>query len=113
MPESGQSWQRHFPADAAQGHTVRAWVRSHTAHEDAGQITGELFVAVLAGHPSKIEMTFSTAGARSRITAAGDDPLPLHSLHGPGWPIVAALATDHGRTVDDRGVWAELPWEAS
>lgn len=112
MPESGQSWQRAFRAEASQARAARLWVSTRTGHEDAPQIADELFVAVLSARPSKIQMTVSTAGARSRITASGDSVLPLHSRHGAGWPIVAALATHHGRTEDDCGAWAELPWEA-
>jgi hypothetical protein len=114
MPETvGQSWQRAFPAEAAQVRAARAWVRTHTRHEDAEQITAELFLAALAGRPAAaVSMTFSTAGARSRIVAGGDRPLPLHALRGAGRSIIAGLATAYGSTVDDCGVWAELPWEA-
>lgn len=111
MSEDGQSWQRAFPAEASQAGAARAWVRAHTAHEDAPQILGELFIAVLSSHPSKVQLTVSTAGARSRITASGDRPLSLQSLYGAGRRIIADLATDRGTSVDGRGVWAELPWE--
>lgn len=111
MPQSGQSWQRAFPAEALQARAARAWVRTHTAHEDAAQIVGELFVAVLAVHPSKVLMTISTSGPRMRVTAAGDRPLPLHCLQGPGRAILGALASLHGSSPDDCGVWAELPLE--
>jgi hypothetical protein len=111
MPESGQSWQRTFPAEAQQARAARAWVHAHIAHEDAAQIVGELFVAVLAVHPSKVLMTISTSGPRMRLTAAGDRTLPLHSLQGPGRSILGALAPLHGSSPDDRGVWAELPLE--
>jgi hypothetical protein len=113
MPETdGQSWQRAFPAEASQARTARAWVSTRTGHEDAAQITGELFLAVLAVHPSKVQVTVSTAGTRSRITASGDRPLPLHCLHGAGRTIIRALATRQGTAVDGCGLWAELPWEA-
>ena len=114
MPETvGQSWQRAFPAEAIQAHAARAWVRAHTTHPDAAQITGELFLAVLVARPGHVQMTLSTAGPRSRILAGADRPLPLHAIRGAGRAIVAALAIAHGTTVDDCAVWAELPWEAS
>lgn len=114
MPETvGQSWQRAFPAEAVQAAAARAWVRTHARHQDAESIAGELFLAALAVRPAAVSMTVSTAGPRVRILAAADRPLPLHALHGPGRVILAALAASHGVTVDDCGVWAELPWEAS
>jgi len=110
MPETdGQSWQRAFPAEASQAHAARAWVSIRTGHEDAAQITGELFLAVLAVHPSKVQVTVSTAGTRSRITASGDRPLPPRSLHGIGRTVIRGLAVRHGTAVDDCGLWAELP----
>lgn len=112
MPEYGQSWQRAFPAEASQAHAARLWVRTHTSHEDAAQIVGELFVAVLTVSPSKVQMTVSTSGARSRITASGDRPLSVQSLYGAGRRIIAELATDRGTSVDGCGLWAELPWVA-
>jgi hypothetical protein len=112
MPESGQSWQRAFPAEAAQARAARAWIAAHTRHVDAPLVCGELFLAALSVQPAAVHMTLSSAGARSRITAGADKPLPLRALHGPGRVIVAALSTRHGVTVDDCGVWAELPWEA-
>lgn len=113
MPETGQSWQRAFPAEAEQAHAARAWVTTHTSHEDAPLIAGELFIAVLTVLPATVQMTISTAGPRSRITAAGDTPLPLRSLHGPGRSIIVGLAGHIGASPDDCGVWAELPWEQS
>lgn len=112
MPETvGQSWQRAFPAEAAQAHAAREWVSTHTGHPDARQIVGELYLAVLAVHPAAVQMTLSTAGPRTRIVAGADRPLPLHAIRGAGHSIIAALATAHGTTMDDCGVWAELPWE--
>lgn len=114
MPETvGQSWQQAFPAEAAQARAARAWVHTHTGHADAQQVAGELFLAALAAHPAAVQMTVSTAGPRTRIVASADRPLPLHAIRGPGRSIVAALAVVHGSSVDDCGVWAELPWEAS
>lgn len=112
MPETGQSWQRAFPAEAEQARAARTWARMRTAQKDTAQIAGELFVALLATRPSKITMTLSTAGARARITASGDRLLPLHALREPGRAIVAGLSTCHGTSPDDRGLWAEIPWEA-
>lgn len=112
MPETvGQSWQRAFPAEAVQARAVRAWVGSHSGHPDARQIASELYLAVLATHPTAVQMTLSTAGPRARIVAGADRPLPLHAVRGAGRSIIAALATAHGTTVDECGVWAELPWE--
>jgi hypothetical protein len=114
MPETvGQSWQRAFPADAIQSRAARAWASTHTGHPDAAQLAGELFLAVLATHPASVQMTVSTAGPRCRILAGADRRLPLHAIRGAGSAIVAALSVAHGTTVDDCGVWAELPWEAS
>jgi hypothetical protein len=84
----------------------------HAVHPDARQVAGELYLAVLASHPSMIQMTVSTAGPRRRITAAGTWPLSARSVHGPGGCIIRALSTAHGVTVDERGLWAELTWEA-
>lgn len=108
MPESGQSWQRAFPADAAQAAEARAWVSTHTRHADAPQITGELFIALLAVHPSKVQMTVSTAGIRLRITASGDRMLSIQALYGPGRGIITELSTARGTAVDGQGLWAEL-----
>lgn len=114
MPEVvGQSWQRAFPAAAIEARAARAWVITHTRHEDAPQIAGELFLAVLAGRACDVQMTVSTAGPRVRVAAAGDRPLPLHVLQGPGRTIIAALAALHGVTQDYCGLWAELPWETT
>ncbi|WNI16894.1 hypothetical protein [Actinacidiphila sp. ITFR-21] len=108
MPETGQSWQRAFPPEAAQAAEARAWVSTHTGHTDAPQITAELFIAVLAVHPSKVQMTVSTAGIRLRITASGDRMLSLQALYGPGRVIITELSTAQGTAVDGRGLWAEL-----
>jgi hypothetical protein len=114
MPETvGQSWQKAFPPEAAQARDARAWVVTHTDHSDARGIAGELIVAVLASRPGRLQMTVSTAGPRVRITAAGDRPLPAHALHGPGRQIIGALASVHGITPDDCGLWAELPRETT
>lgn len=114
MPETvGQSWQQAFPAEALHARDARAWVATHTEHGDARRIAGELVVAVLASRPGRLQMTVSTAGPRVRITAAGDRPLPTHALQGPGRQIIGALASVHGVTPDDCGLWAELPRETS
>jgi hypothetical protein len=58
-------------------------------------------------------MTVSTAGPRERITAAGDRPVRLHVMHGPGGAIISALARIHGVSPDDRGFWADLRRESA
>jgi hypothetical protein len=88
-------------------------VQKHSAHDDAGQVAGELFVAVLACRPTTVQMTVSTAGPRERITAAGDRPVRLHVIHGPGGAIITALAPIHGISPDDHGFWADLPRESA
>lgn len=110
---TGTSWQRAFPAAPIQAHAARNWAAMHAVHPDARQVAGELYLAVLAAHPSVVQMTVSTAGPRRRITASGTWPLAMHSLRGPGQSIIRGLSTAHGVTVDDRGLWAELTWEAS
>jgi hypothetical protein len=72
-------------------------------------VANELFTAILASGADLIEMTISTAGPRTRITATGLDPLSVRYSHGPGWPIVAALAHVTGVTPDELGLWAQLP----
>lgn len=111
MPETGTSWHRAWPAEAVQARAARDWAAQHAVHPDARQIAGELFLAVLASHPTAVQITVSTAGTRRRITAASTRPLALHSLHGTGRTIIRALAAVHGVTPDDCGLWAELPWE--
>ncbi|NEA57116.1 hypothetical protein G3I60_23950 [Streptomyces sp. SID13666] len=111
MPESGQSWQRRFPGDAEQVRVVRVWVGSHVRHEDAPLLADELFVAVLATRPAKIQMTLSTAGYRARISASGNVALPLHSVRGAGLSIIRGFSSCHGTTPDDHGLWAEVTQE--
>lgn len=117
MPDTatnaGTSWQRAFPAEALRAREARTWAAMHAVHPDARQVAGELFLAVLAGRPSLVQMTVSTAGPRRRITATGTWPLAMRDVRGAGRSIIAALSIAHGLTVDDRGVWAELTWEAT
>lgn len=116
MPESGTSagtsWQRAFPAESLRAREARNWAAAHAVHPDARQVAGELYLAVLAVHPSLVQMTVSTAGPRRRITAAGSWPLALHGLRGAGQSIIRGLSTAYGLTPDECGVWAELTWEA-
>ena len=107
--ESGHSWQRAFTVDA--GRDARAWVAAHVLHADAALIAAELWNAVLATDPDKIELTVSTAGDRARITAAGPEPMPDHALYGPGASLVWELSTRHGIAPDTRGIWAEVVQE--
>lgn len=111
MPETGQSWQRRFAAQADQAGEVRAWVGKRLLHEDAQVLANELFIAVMAARTGSVQMTISTADTRARITATGDDPLPIASAHGPGLSILRGLATVHGMTPDERGLWAEVTQE--
>jgi hypothetical protein len=53
-------------------------------------------------------MTLSTAGDRTRITAAGSREMSLLHSHGPGFYIVSGLSTLSGTTADGLGVWAQL-----
>jgi hypothetical protein len=108
MPETGSSWARAVEAHAAQAREARTWAASRLAHEDAAQLAGELFIAVLATQPSKVTVTVSTAGTRARIAATGDQEMSRLSIHSPGGGIVRALATSYGTTPDDRGLWAEV-----
>jgi hypothetical protein len=75
------------------------------------ELAGELFIAVLATQPSKVTVTVSTAGNRARIAATGDQEMSRLTIHSPGGGIVRALATLHGTTPDDRGLWAEVNLE--
>lgn len=109
MPETGTSWRRAFKGTPIEASEVRAWTRSRAPHPDAPQVANELFVALLGSGADHIEMTISTAGPRTRIAAAGADPLPLRHSHGPGWRIVAGLAHITGVTPDDLGLWAQMP----
>ncbi len=108
MPETGQSWQRRFVAAAEHAYAARVWVAKYVPHEDAEQIAAELFNAVLGSRTATIEMTVSTAGRRTRISAAGDAPLALLNVWGPGGLIIRGIAPAHGTTPDSRGVWAEI-----
>lgn len=111
MPETGQTWQRRFAAQAEQAGEVRTWVGARLSHEDAQVLANELFIAVMAARPGSVQMTVSTADTRARIIATGDDPLPITSVHGPGRSILRALATVHGTTPDECGLWAEVTQE--
>jgi hypothetical protein len=114
MPETtGTSWQQAFRAEPEQAHAARVWAAAHAVHPDARQVAQELFLAVLAAHPSLVQMTVSTAGPRRRITASGTWPLAMRSLRGPGQSIIRGLSTAYGLTVDECGLWAELTWEMS
>lgn len=108
MPESGHSWQKAFKAEPIEARHVRLWVAGRVKHPDVPPIANELFIAVLSSGAPVVEMTLSTAGARIRVIAAGPDPLPLASSHGPGWAIVSGLATLSGLSTDECGVWAQL-----
>ena len=115
MPEpsisAGTSWQRAFPAEPLRAREARAWAAMHAVHPDARQVAGELFLAVLGAHSTRVQMTVSTAGPRRRITASGSWPLALRDLRGAGQSIIRGLSTTYGLTVDDCGLWAELTWE--
>lgn len=116
MPDTstsaGTSWQRAFPGNSLSAREARGWAAMHAVHPDARQVAGELYLAVLASHPSLVQMTVSTAGPRRRITATGTWPLAMRDVRGAGRAIIRALSTAHGITPDDRGLWAELTWEA-
>lgn len=119
MPSVGHTWQLSFLGQPQQARHVRAWVRlriaEHAADEhftpdpesvaDIALLADELFVAVLATQPGKIDMKLSTSGDRARIYATGPAPLPLRSRVGVG--IVQGLATVRGSENDDRTIWAE------
>ncbi|MEU1366628.1 hypothetical protein ABZ454_10885 [Streptomyces sp. NPDC005803] len=75
---------------------------------DAAQVANELFLAVMATGTPTVEMTLSTAGTRSRITAAGSRELVLRHSHGPGFTIVSGWASMSGTCADGRGVWAQF-----
>jgi hypothetical protein len=114
MPETsgttGTSWQRAFPATAADARGARNWAAMHAVHPDARQVAGELFLAALSARPGIVQMTVSTAGPRRRITASGSWPLAMHGLRGPGQSIIRGLSTAYGLTVDECGLWADLTW---
>ncbi|MEV5289902.1 hypothetical protein AB0K64_01515 [Streptomyces sp. NPDC053741] len=108
MPETGHSWTRQFEAHPGTARLVRCWVTLRLRDLDASQVANELFIAVIATGTRTVEMTLSTAGTRSRITAAGSRVLSLRHSHGPGFTIVSGLASTSGTTADGRGVWAQL-----
>lgn len=85
MPESGHAWQRAFKGEPLEAAHVRLWTAGRVHHADAPLLAHELYVAVLSSGTPVIEMTLSTAGSRVRITALGQDPLPVLSAHGPAW----------------------------
>ena len=111
-PSAGTSWQQAFPADAVEARAARNWAAMHAVHPDARQVAGELFLAVLGSHSTRVRMTVSTAGPRRRITASGAWPLALRDLRGAGQNIIRGLSTAYGITPDDCGLWAEIPREA-
>ncbi len=104
----GTSWGRAFKAHAAEAPEIRAWVRKRVPHEDAALVAHELFVAVLSSGADVVEIGLSTAGARLKVTATGDRPLPLRHSHGPGWRIIQGVSRITGTTPDELGLWAEL-----
>ncbi len=119
MSDAGHTWRMPFAGLAEQAPCVREWVAVRLAEHAADQlldpegesiadlvlIADELFIAVLATRPGKIEMTISTSGPRARIYATGPTPVPLRSRVGAG--IIKGLALAHGSGDDDRTVWAE------
>lgn len=108
MPETGHTWQKAFKGESIEAAHVRLWTSGRVKHPDAPLIANELFVAVLSSGATAVDMTLSTAGSRTRITATGPQPLPLTSSHGPGWAIVSGLATLTGLATDECGLWAQL-----
>lgn len=108
MPESGHTWRKAFKGEPIEAAHVRLWTAGRVKHPDAPLIANELYVAVLGSGAPVVEMTLSTAGTRIRITAQGDDPLPLIHSHGPGREIVQAIAHMSGLTTDECGLWAQL-----
>lgn len=109
MLETGQSWRRAFKGAPIEASQVRAWTHTRTRDPDTAAVANELFIAILANGADHIDITISTAGPRTRITATGPDPLPLRHSHGPGWRLVAGLAHTTGVTPDDHGLWAQMP----
>ena len=119
MPDAGHTWRLPFPGLPDQASRVREWVRIRLAEHAAAEgltlrgeqlddlvlIADELFIAVLATRPGKIEMTVSTSGDRARIYATGPHPLPLRARAGIG--IIQGLALGHGDQDEDCTVWAE------
>jgi hypothetical protein len=108
MPEAGHSWQKTFDATTEAARHARTWVASRLNHPDAEQLAAELFVSVLISRPAAIQMTVSTAGIRTRITASGGKPLPMLSVHGPASEVIRGLALLTGSTPDDCGLWVEI-----
>lgn len=108
MSETGSTYRRPFKGLAIEAAEVRAWTRLRADHPEAPTVAHELFVAVLASGADTIEMQLSTADTRLRITATGQDPLPVRHSHGPGWRIVAGLSRATGLTTDERGLWAQM-----
>ncbi|MFD8072139.1 hypothetical protein ACFV3E_05750 [Streptomyces sp. NPDC059718] len=111
MPETGHTWRIEFAAQPTEAPMVREWVSLRLDHPDAAQVANELFVSVLSTGSPRVEMTLSTAGRRSRITAAGSIEMSLRHSHGPGFAIVSALSTLYGLNTDGLGVWAQLTSE--
>ncbi|MFF3871184.1 hypothetical protein [Streptomyces sp. NPDC001978] len=108
MSETGQTWRREFKAHPAEAHHVREWVGIRLDHPDAPQLANELFVSVIATGTETVEVTLSTSGSRTRVTAAGSVELSLLQSHGPGFTIVSRLSVTSGLNTDGRGLWAQL-----
>lgn len=109
MPEEGRTWQKKFQGLPREAWAVRRWTAARVDSEDVVLVAHELFVAVLGTRPDTVEMTLSTAGRRTKVTATGPRPMALRHSHGPGVTLIAGLARITGPTADARGVWAELP----
>lgn len=109
MPETGHTWQKRFKGLPDEAWKVRRWAAARVDSEDVVLVAHELFVAVLGTKPDTVEMTLSTAGRRTKVTATGPRPMALRHSNGPGSVLVAGLARITGRTTDGRGVCAELP----
>lgn len=108
MPESDHTWRKAFKGEPIEAEHVRLWTARRVNHSDAPLIANELYVALLGSGAPVIEMEISTAGTRIRITALGQDPLPVLYSHGPGWTIVSGLSHIAGLTTDECGLWAQL-----
>jgi hypothetical protein len=108
MPESGHAWQKAFKGEPVEAAHVRLWTAGRVHHPDAPLLAHELYVAVLSSGAPVIEMTLSTAGTRIRITAQGQDPLPLLSSRGPAGTLITGLSHSAGLTTDELGIWALL-----
>lgn len=126
MSDAGDTWRLAYVATADQARSVRSWVVARLQEAAARQgavpepesvadvalLAHELFIAVLATRPEKIQMTLSTSGTRARVYATGPVPLPMRSRSGLG--IVTGLAVARGSENDDRTIWAEgrIGWQS-